>query len=107
MNLNPIKIWKAKGQILEGIKNNIFKQEHVEEIAQSRFAICNICPHLDTKGEKCAVPGTQPCCGDCGCKLSWKTRSFSSDCPKGFWKAILTQEEDYDVTDSIINGGNN
>lgn len=98
MRLNPIQIWKMKGKILEGIKNNVFKKEHVEEIAESRFAICNICSHLDTKGDKCAVPGTQPCCGDCGCKLDWKTRSLSSECPKGFWKAVLSEAEDAALT---------
>lgn len=94
MKLNPIQIWKMKGKILEGIKNNIFKKEHVEDIAKSRMTICSICPHLDKEGTKCVVPGTQPCCGDCGCKLSWKTRSLSSECPKGFWKAVLTEKEE-------------
>lgn len=92
--INPIELWKMKGKILEGIKNNIFKKEHVEEIAASRIAICNYCPYIDKQGSKCAMPGTQPCCGECGCKLSWKTRSLSSDCPKGYWKAILTEDEE-------------
>lgn len=92
--INPIELWKMKGKILEGIKNDIFKKEHVEEIAASRFTICNYCPHIDKQGSKCAVPGTQPCCGECGCKLSWKTRSLSSDCPKGYWKAVLTEDEE-------------
>lgn len=92
--INPIELWKMKGKILEGIKNDIFKQEHVEEIAQSRIAICNICPYIDKQGSKCVMPGTQPCCGECGCKLSWKTRSLSSDCPKGYWKAVLTEDEE-------------
>lgn len=94
MKLNPIKIWKEKGKILEGIKNNIFKKDHIEDIAKERMAICKICPHIDHIGKSCAVPGTQPCCGDCGCKLSWKTRSLSSSCPKNYWKALLTEDEE-------------
>ena len=95
---NVIKLWKAKGQILEGLANSIFKQEDVEEIAQQRMQICNKCALIDRQGKGCMVPGTQPCCnekmGGCGCSLGMKTRSLSSDCPKGHWKAELTQDEE-------------
>lgn len=36
---------------------------------------------LDTVGAKCMVPGSQPCCGECGCSLSLKLRSLESSCP--------------------------
>jgi hypothetical protein len=96
---NLIQIWKSKGQILEGIRNSVFKNEDVEEVARHRMIICKSCPLFDEKGEGCMVPGTQPCCneqkGGCGCSLNWKTKSLSSECPKGLWKALLTlQEED-------------
>ena len=82
---------------MEGIKNNIFKSQHVEEIKEEREKICfsNQCGQLDTEGKKCAVPGTGPCCGDCGCSLALKLRSLSSECPKGWWDAELTLEEEY------------
>lgn len=99
--MNLIRIWKSRNQILEGVKNNIFKNEHVEEIAHSRMAVCNICPFMDPAGSKCAVPGTAPCCGECGCKLSFKTRSLSSDCPKGFWKAVVSEDEEDAIMNSI------
>lgn len=89
-----IKVWKNRNKILEGVRNKIFKKEHVEEIASHRFAICKDCEFIDHTGKDCAVPGTQPCCSDCGCSLSLKTRSLSSACPKGFWDAVLTQEEE-------------
>ena len=95
---NIIKIWKSKGQIVEGITNSIFKKEDVEEIAQARMQICINCALYDVQGEGCMVPGTQPCCdekkGGCGCSLGFKTRSLSSDCPLGKWKAELTEEEE-------------
>ena len=95
---NIIKIWKRKGQIVEGITNSIFKKEDVEEIAQARMQICINCALYDVQGEGCMVPGTQPCCdekkGGCGCSLGFKTRSLSSDCPLGKWKAELTEEEE-------------
>jgi hypothetical protein len=40
------------------------------------------------------MKGTQPCCGDCGCSLTFKTRSLSSDCPQGKWDALITEEEE-------------
>jgi len=90
-----IKIWKNKGQILEGIKNNIFKSEHIEEVARERKLICDGCPLLDNVGSTCLVPGTGPCCGSCGCSMKLKLRALSADCPEGKWDAILSHEENY------------
>ena len=95
---NVIKLWKTKGQILEGITNSIFKKEDVEEIAQQRMQICMNCGLYDVQGVGCFVKGTHPCCneklGGCGCSLSLKTRALSSECPLGKWKAELTEEEE-------------
>ena len=98
---NLIKIWKSRNQIAEGVKNNIFKTKHVEDIAFFRNEICRVCEFIDTTGAKCAVPGTQPCCGECGCSLKLKTRSLSSDCPRGFWKAELTEQEEAIVNQQL------
>jgi len=100
LGANIFKIWKHKGQILEGIMNNIFKKEDVEAVAEYRMFICKNCPSgcYDETGEGCTVPGTQPCCnenkGGCGCSLAYKTRSLSSDCPFKHWKAELSEEEE-------------
>ena len=99
MKLNSIiQIWKHKGQILEGIKNNIFKKEDVEIIADARMEICTNCPLYENTSQGCTVPGTQPCCnkdiGGCGCSLTFKTRSLSSSCPMGRWDAEMSQEEE-------------
>jgi hypothetical protein len=95
---NIIQIWKNKGQILEGIKNNIFKREDVERLADARMEICTNCSLYDESGEGCMVAGTAPCCnqdkGGCGCSLSFKTRSLSSACPLGKWEAEMSQEEE-------------
>lgn len=83
---------------MEGIKNNIFKREDVEQIAAARLEICKKCKLYDEEGSGCMVLSTQPCCnkdkGGCGCSLSLKTRSLSSDCPKKKWTAELSQEEE-------------
>jgi hypothetical protein len=91
---NIFELWRKRSAIMEGIGNYIFKKEHVEAVAEQRMVICNSCPKLDTKGEHCAVKGTQPCCASCGCSLAYKTRSLSSDCPEGKWNAVLTEEEE-------------
>jgi hypothetical protein len=88
-----IRIWKEKNKILEGIRNNIFKKADVEHIAAERMATCESCPHLDTKGDKCVVPGTGPCCGLCGCSLSLKTRALSASCDDKRWDAVLSEDE--------------
>lgn len=79
-------------KIAEGIKNKIFKNEDVEAVAKLRWQECKICPLLDRKGETCAVPGSQPCCSDCGCSIGLKIRALSADCPKGRWQAIMPEE---------------
>jgi hypothetical protein len=78
-------VWSNRLQILEGIKNFINRDEHVERIAATRMSICEECPLLDLKGSKCFAPGTEPCCGSCGCSLKLKTRSLESECPEGKW----------------------
>jgi hypothetical protein len=84
-------IWENRKQIVEGITNSIIRDETVEEISRLRYSICNEC---SSKGTECAVPGTAPCCNECGCSLGLKTRSLASDCPLDKWKAIATVEEE-------------
>ena len=65
-----------------------------------RMEVCNSCDARDDKGKECAIKGTQPCCMLCGCSLSFKTRSLSSDCPANKWYAVITEEEE-DALDNI------
>lgn len=100
------QIFKNRSQILEGIKNNLFKREHIEIIAAERLEICKQCKQYDETGIGCAVIGTQPCCnknGGCGCSLSIKTRSLASACPLVVpkWEAILTIPEAIELNKTI------
>lgn len=95
------KIFQNRKQILEGIKNKIFKKEHVEAIAKSRWQICIRCDALDVVGDKCMVTGTQPCCSECGCSLGFKLRSLSSACPLEKWAAMLTEDEEDELNKNI------
>jgi hypothetical protein len=93
--------FKSTPQILEGIKNSIFKKEHIEAEAALRWGICRECPSLDSAGSKCFAPGTQPCCGECGCSLGFKTRSLASSCPLGKWNAIMDEETEQKLKSNI------
>jgi len=95
------KLWKNKQKIAEGIKNKLFKQEHIEEIYEERMAICNTCPSKDDSGEHCYVPGTAPCCKECGCSLELLLRSLSSSCEENKWGAYLTDEEADELNNQI------
>jgi hypothetical protein len=95
---NTLKlIWENRKQIVEGITNTIIRDETIEEISRLRYSICDECT---SKGKKCAVKGTSPCCNECGCSLTFKTRSLSSDCPLGKWEALTSVEEE-DKLDSL------
>ena len=91
-------IWKNKKQILEGITNSLLRDEFVEDVSRIRMEVCNSC---SDKGDKCFVKKTAPCCNVCGCSLAFKTRSLSSDCPSGKWKAIMNEDEE-DKLNNII-----
>lgn len=102
MKLDLKEIWKNRKQIIEGITNSIIRDQVVEDISKLRLDICNNC---DLKGDNCAVPGTAPCCNECGCSLAFKTRSLSSECPHpdgAKWKAIVSEEEE-DKLDNLKN----
>ena len=94
--------------IWEGLKNRVFKQEHIEEIAEQRLIICRGCSLYDGVGTGCAIKGTQPCCNSknqdvdaidgslkkgCGCSLALKTRSLHTECPLRKWLAVVNQQE--------------
>ena len=98
---------KNISQVYEGVKNKVFKRDYVEAIADHRWQICRDCEELDLNGKKCAAPGTQPCCADCGCSLAFKVRSLSSDCPKGKWDAITSEEQEELINKQIENGQTN
>lgn len=94
-------IWVNKKQIIEGLKNNTFKKDDIEALSEYRVNICKTCPHYDTVGTGCLIPGTQPCCSNCGCSLKLKTRSLSSKCPLDKWSAVLSEDEVSDNIDAI------
>jgi hypothetical protein len=94
------KIWENRKQIMEGLKNSIIRDAFVEKVAAERREICDGCIRKDDEGTTCVMKGTQPCCNLCGCSLSFKTRSLSSECPDLRWYAVIS-EEDEDKLNSL------
>lgn len=97
-------LMKAFGNIdhiYEGIKNNVFKKDHIEAVAKLRWNQCKICKNFDEDGKHCMVAGTQPCCKDCGCSLKLKLRCLSEACPIGRWDALMTEEAEEELKKSI------
>jgi len=80
--MNVLK--KAK-HIIQGWWYKLFKNIQIEKLASERMSICMQCELYDSNGKDCAVPGTHPCCGDCGCDLSAATRSPKYSCPQNKW----------------------
>jgi hypothetical protein len=102
-----LEVWKKRNKILEGIKNSVFTNEHIEELAASRNAICQECEFIDREGVKCFMPGTQPCCGVCGCSLKFLQRSPSSECEKEKWLSVMSEDEEIELLNKLENDGNN
>lgn len=79
-------------QIVEGWKNHLFpsedKKKTIEEISEERLAICKKCPEHSSIKKNYSSLRIDEHCTLCGCTLSAKTKSFSSECPLGKWKAV-------------------
>jgi hypothetical protein len=92
------EIFQNRDKIWEGLRNKMFKKEHIEIIYNERLEICKGCESYDVEGVGCSLKGSQPCCniknGGCGCSLSIKLRSLSTDCPKKKWLAIVQKQEE-------------
>ncbi|CAL2085106.1 hypothetical protein [Tenacibaculum sp. 190524A02b] len=79
-------------EILNGYKNYFIGGDSViNEEAEKRASICSNCP-LSKKGLHAALLPDMSIdkieglyCTDCGCPLSAKVRSKTTDCPKGKW----------------------
>lgn len=103
MNIRQIKdALKNRKKIWEGLRNKIWKQEHIEIIAEERLSICraNMCNHYDRYGtsEKAVFKGEESCAA-CGCRLDLKTRSLSSNCGleelqmTPLWTALVSEQD--------------
>ena len=96
-------IWKNKWKILQGIRYTWFPNKYVEKIAEIRTKVCesNQCGFYNKAGDlPIVVVKGSPSCGQCGCRISYKSRSLSAWCSlkeEGkypLWDAELTEEQE-------------
>lgn len=90
--------------IIEGAWNSVFVKESIEKIALERTTICRGCSYNSDHQKKYNNYKTfRPDfhCTVCLCDLHMKTRAMSQECPKGKWKAQMSQEEEYEVTKKL------
>lgn len=121
MNLGDMlpKIWANKAGIAEGIKNRIFKKEHIEELHEHRMTICEECPwyseNVRFKNYEELIPDirmkksesyiqdsqkrTDKHCVNCSCNLGLKTRCLSCNCPLKKWLAVVDEKEQDTIMD--------
>ncbi len=88
-------------EIYEGWKNNLFPPEKlkdvISQVSKERLDICNKCPEHSSNKENYKTIRIDSHCVLCGCTLSAKTKSFSSECPLGKWKAVMTEDEQKEI----------
>ena len=93
-------------EIYDGWKNLIIPEEHlkphIDKVATARINICNTCEYDSNKSlTTMAKIRFDRHCTHCGCTLSAKTRSLTSECPIGKWGAAV-KDEDYGTEESNI-----
>ena len=88
-------------EIYEGWKNNLFPPEKlkdvISQVSKERLDICNKCPEHSSNKKDYKTIRLDAHCTNCGCTLSAKTKSFSSECPLGKWKAVMTEDEQKEI----------
>lgn len=88
-------------KIYEGWKNKLFPdeelKERIEEVSKKRMEICNGCFYHSSNrpGYRSLRPDAH--CTDCGCTLSAKTACLSCGCPREYWKAEMTKEQENEL----------
>lgn len=92
-------------QVYEGWRNKIIPpkelREQIQTVSAIRAEICNDCPHHSKHHDTLRVDDH---CTDCGCTLSAKQACLSCECPKSYWKAEVTQEQETEIKQSYVEG---
>ena len=69
-------------------------KETIKLVSNERIQICRDCEFHSSKHASIRIDEH---CTDCGCPLSAKTKCMSCDCPKSFWKAHVTDDENEEL----------
>ena len=91
-------------QIYEGWRNKLFPPEKLKQlildVSEERMSICDACKFNSANRKKKNILRPDVHCTICMCTLSAKTKCLSCGCPKGFWNAILTEEQEDEMINS-------
>jgi hypothetical protein len=68
--------------IIEGVTNTIVGAPDVEEVADRRLKICEVCPYFGIS----KIGGWQMCT-KCGCSIKFKTHCLKCTCIDNRWGA--------------------
>ncbi len=87
--------------IYSGWKNHLFPSEKlkdvIKEVSDERLSICLLCEFNSTPNKIKMFSK----CKKCGCPLLQKSKSLQSECPIGKWRALATQEMDYEIKQAL------
>jgi hypothetical protein len=85
--------------IFEGWRNHLFPPEYLKErikqIHDVRYAICIEC-ELHSSRHNTFRPDEH--CTECGCPIHAKLKCLSCECGIHKWNAVLTQEQEEEIT---------
>lgn len=96
-------------EIIEGWRNDLIPpkdlKQLIEDVSVERLEICSGCPF---QSDNAKLNGYKTYrfdlhCISCGCPLQKKTKSLSSECPKGKWGAVASDEDRYEIEKTINN----
>jgi len=103
------ELWENKGKIFTGIWNNFLKKEEIEKLYQERLSICKVCDTYTEEKEGCFSSTFQsvPCCdnrkGGCGCTLVLALKVPAKPCPKNYFPAIISEEDQKKLEEELYN----
>jgi hypothetical protein len=88
-------------EIFEGWKNHLAPSEYLKativSVSGERYAICKGCPLASMNNANANPLRFDEHCTACGCPLATKTKCLSCHCPKHYWEAVITEEEDVTI----------
>jgi hypothetical protein len=67
----------------------------IKKTSKERLAICEACEY-HSKNKKTIRPDAH--CTNCGCTLSAKTKCLSCSCPLEKWVALVTPDQEDEMT---------
>ena len=85
-------------QIYEGWRNHLIPPAHlkkaIKQVSHERLLICRTCEFNSRNVKNTWIIRKDEHCTICMCTLSAKTKCLSCDCPKEYWNALLTLEQE-------------